>query len=308
MGHHLGSSNSSGFQHPGALYYNGRYSCTTPGCHFKCWSQFDFERHSHAWNAPQILTGAQLDLNQQFGAISSSSASLGYQIDGSVHNRVIGLTDIDEDFMPTIIQEQDHVPKAGQVAELSNAGSPATTLATDPVLSIPTIVTLQEDSPATETSRPDNAKLKRFVCPQEDYGLSFKRSSDLSRHRKKHLPRTLHCLEPGCRFRGVNGFYRRDKLVQHQTTKHQLGLRHVCWGFLFLLSPDREILEASKHLDQHHSGDRTHLSEATKHQSFSFGHVETVHWIFVQTGKMFDLKTLRQSTAEETDICRSGGG
>jgi len=53
---------------------------------------------------------------------------------------------------------------------------------------------------------------------------AFKRPSDLKRHSRVHSPetRTFHCREPHCGRNGSRGFYRRDKLVQHQRQVHDL--------------------------------------------------------------------------------------
>lgn len=53
---------------------------------------------------------------------------------------------------------------------------------------------------------------------------SFKRKSDLRRHFKVHFPsqRTFQCDLPDCDRIGQNGFYRRDKLRDHQRQVHRL--------------------------------------------------------------------------------------
>ena len=51
---------------------------------------------------------------------------------------------------------------------------------------------------------------------------SFKRLGDLKRHYKKHFPvtRIFHCKVLGCDKNGENGFYRRDKLMDHMRSAH----------------------------------------------------------------------------------------
>ena len=49
---------------------------------------------------------------------------------------------------------------------------------------------------------------------------TFKRVGDLKRHSGKHLPRNFHCKQPGCGRKGVDGFYRRDKLRAHERQMH----------------------------------------------------------------------------------------
>lgn len=64
----------------------------------------------------------------------------------------------------------------------------------------------------------------RYACNQTGCAKTFKRYTDLKRHFKKHFPcqRRFKCYEEGCDRNGENGFYRRDKLLAHQRTKHDL--------------------------------------------------------------------------------------
>ena len=57
-----------------------------------------------------------------------------------------------------------------------------------------------------------------IVCAHSGCNQTFTRAADLERHMGKHQdgPKDYHCWEPGYRRNGVNGFYRRDKLVAHQ--------------------------------------------------------------------------------------------
>ena len=49
------------------------------------------------------------------------------------------------------------------------------------------------------------------------------RSKDLDRHIRKHQSGLVlfDCLEPGCDRQGTKGFYRRDKLIEHQKRHRQ---------------------------------------------------------------------------------------
>jgi hypothetical protein len=49
----------------------------------------------------------------------------------------------------------------------------------------------------------------------------FKRKADLERHGKKHSPPELNCEIEGCNRKGPRGFYRQDKLRDHQRQKHK---------------------------------------------------------------------------------------
>jgi hypothetical protein len=59
-------------------------------------------------------------------------------------------------------------------------------------------------------------------CPK-----SFGRNADLRRHYKKHFlaERRFECLIDACERRGEHGFYRRDKLKDHQNNVHDQGQR-----------------------------------------------------------------------------------
>ena len=68
-----------------------------------------------------------------------------------------------------------------------------------------------------------DAKVKNHqcdVCP-----TMFVRASDRDRHRRTHFPknRLHHCRENGCNRNGPNGFFRRDKLRDHQRKAHGGG-------------------------------------------------------------------------------------
>ena len=67
---------------------------------------------------------------------------------------------------------------------------------------------------------------RRFTCLHPGCVRSFARSSDLKRHVGKHNSgaRTHHCFENGCNYNGAKGFYRRDKLVDHQKTRHGMHM------------------------------------------------------------------------------------
>jgi hypothetical protein len=71
-------------------------------------------------------------------------------------------------------------------------------------------------SPATSsTSSPE-----RHPC--NHCSRAFKRPGDLKRHEKKHFPgqMTFHCWQPGCDRNRLKGFYRRDKLRDHEKNVH----------------------------------------------------------------------------------------
>ena len=61
------------------------------------------------------------------------------------------------------------------------------------------------------------------VCPS--CSRTFTRPSDLQRHVKKHVPggKPFGCPEPGCKYKGELGFYRKDKLLSHMRNRHSGG-------------------------------------------------------------------------------------
>lgn len=61
------------------------------------------------------------------------------------------------------------------------------------------------------------------VCPS--CSRTFTRPSDLQRHVKKHVPggKPFECSEPGCKYKGELGFYRKDKLLSHMRNRHSGG-------------------------------------------------------------------------------------
>ena len=105
---------------------------------------------------------------------------------------------------------------------------------------------------------------KAYVCPQEGCSASFKRAYDLTRHKKKHQPPTLHCLEPGCRFHHAHGFYRLDKLVSHQKAKHNLSLKPARWGFSQLRAPSNGVTEVPVSIDKLSATDVMELGTVLK--------------------------------------------
>ena len=77
-----------------------------------------------------------------------------------------------------------------------------------------------------------NLKLKPYACTEQGCMKSFTRNADRKRHMEEvHRPPTLYCLESGCRLRHPKGFHRFEKLIDHQKNKHDLGKRHVRWGY-----------------------------------------------------------------------------
>ena len=73
----------------------------------------------------------------------------------------------------------------------------------------------QAATPSSSNSSPD-----RYSCRR--CNSTFKRQADLKRHTKVHFPgqRKFHCWQLGCERNGWRGFYRRDKLRDHEKQVH----------------------------------------------------------------------------------------
>jgi len=72
-------------------------------------------------------------------------------------------------------------------------------------------------TPTSSTSSPDRHSCR--ICNK-----TLKRPGDVKRHEKKHFPKevTFHCWQLGCDRNGTKGFYRRDKLRDHEKIVHGL--------------------------------------------------------------------------------------
>ena len=77
----------------------------------------------------------------------------------------------------------------------------------------------QTGTPGTSQNT-SSAAVARHVCAI--CNKTFGRASDLNRHAAKHdtNARRHDCLIGSCRYRGSEGFYRRDKLLAHQRAVH----------------------------------------------------------------------------------------
>lgn len=113
-----------------------------------------------------------------------------------------------------------------QPAAASPDQGPQTSISPDP------LPASQSTAASGVTSTTTGPADRPFVCAHFGCDKSFKRNSGLLRHGRKHEPPFLHCLDKGCRYRDAKGFYRWDKLVNHQQTRHGLGAKHVPWGFV----------------------------------------------------------------------------
>ena len=84
--------------------------------------------------------------------------------------------------------------------------------------SIPIPDTPSPSSPASN----NNSSPDRHSCSQ--CSATFKRTGDVKRHEKVHIPgqRRFHCWQLGCERNGRRGFYRRDKLRDHEKQVHGL--------------------------------------------------------------------------------------
>jgi uncharacterized C2H2 Zn-finger protein len=68
---------------------------------------------------------------------------------------------------------------------------------------------------------PKASTLDEFACSR--CGKAFKRKGDLTRHEKSHGVTKFHCIYASCPRRAyTQGFYRKDKLVDHLESLHKM--------------------------------------------------------------------------------------
>ncbi|KAL9614862.1 MAG: hypothetical protein Q9167_000695 [Letrouitia subvulpina] len=74
----------------------------------------------------------------------------------------------------------------------------------------------------------------KIPCKEAGCEKVFGRLADLERHAKSHQigPREFECLAPECRRKGVDGFWRIDKLKDHLAAKHP-GMKVERWYYGF---------------------------------------------------------------------------
>jgi hypothetical protein len=114
-------------------------------------------------------------------------------------------------------------------------GMPGQDLEASPKISSPSpemSFSSSEFNPATPLRTPDpnppSMPSGTTTSPSRQFcGLcrsTFKRPGDLKRHEKVHFPerRNFHCWQYGCERNGRRGFYRRDKLRDHEKQVHGL--------------------------------------------------------------------------------------
>jgi hypothetical protein len=69
-----------------------------------------------------------------------------------------------------------------------------------------------------------NSPHTRLTCPHVGCGVSTTRQTDLRRHMRKHGRPQHDCPVAGCDRKGMKGFFRSDKLVEHQRKKHRINV------------------------------------------------------------------------------------
>ena len=74
----------------------------------------------------------------------------------------------------------------------------------------------------TRQLRTSTRRTRRYSCSHLGCTTSVARHSDLTRHMRTHQagPKPFDCLDPGCNRKGVNGFGRRDKMMDHYNAVH----------------------------------------------------------------------------------------
>ena len=77
--------------------------------------------------------------------------------------------------------------------------------------------------PAIVTGGASTTLNGRLACSHVGCSQTFSRPGDLDRHLKSHQagPKDLDCPVRDCRRKGVDGFMRKDKLMDHLKAKHK---------------------------------------------------------------------------------------
>ena len=77
--------------------------------------------------------------------------------------------------------------------------------------------------PSTITSSAPTTLNGQLTCSHVGCTQTFSRSGDLDRHSKSHQagPKDLDCPVRDCHRKGVDGFMRKDKLMDHLKAKHK---------------------------------------------------------------------------------------
>ena len=91
------------------------------------------------------------------------------------------------------------------------------------------LLNFSEEEKSTRTARDIHGELPKgtkWKCPAEGCSCLFKREAELLRHINIHLSgvRSYECSELGCPYKGDKGFYRKDKLRDHQRNRHGLEI------------------------------------------------------------------------------------
>ena len=257
--------------HSQALYCNGLYQCLTPGCQLVCTSSAEFNLHQRTWAAhmPSSLTYIAGSYHSHPNLSFQGLSNL-----GQFGSPIIGDNVLDQIPNYPVLQNTQYDPNTVFTSSSDSFDGAGQQRFIEAVSSHNTTATPANDSDTGSSDSTNRTDMweettgkeieKIFVCPQKDCSASFKRSWDLSRHEEMHQPPAFHCLEPGCRFRHPNGFYRRDKLIDHQRTKHGLGLKHARWGFSQHKAPSNGVTEVLVASDKLNWDDRNHLNKGLK--------------------------------------------
>ncbi|KAI4214572.1 MAG: hypothetical protein LQ351_002989 [Letrouitia transgressa] len=92
----------------------------------------------------------------------------------------------------------------------------------------------------------------KIPCQQEGCDKVFGRLSDLERHARSHQsgPREFECPARKCRRKGVDGFWRVDKLKDHIAAKHpEMEVERWYYGFGSQCGGLRDVTRVAEHED-----------------------------------------------------------
>lgn len=183
------------------------------------------------WDAASIVSledSIESSLNTKLNVATPSSGGLS-------HHNVLGPWQdaCDSSLLDISLPPKSSVGMQHVTVRVTQAGKFNTTHLRDAVEPITGYESLLQSRPHHRSHRDGRALTQtscrasthhRFICTFQTCSKTFRRYGDLTRHFKKHFTclRAFHCSHLGCDRNGEKGFYRKDKLLDHQKKKHGL--------------------------------------------------------------------------------------
>ncbi|KAI9733984.1 MAG: hypothetical protein M1834_002641 [Cirrosporium novae-zelandiae] len=165
---------------------------------------------------PSVMVGIGIPRNYGIAynanvlTYSPQPGQANYSIDKMTHNTVDNAYFVDENAHPSSMASV--IPENYATASTVLGGS-------SNLADLPLTPEVRADVTLGRASVTDDIPFRCTQC-----NATFARQADLNRHIKKHKEglREFQCHFPGCAFNGSNGFYRKDKLKDHQRMKHKM--------------------------------------------------------------------------------------